>query len=67
MLRISKTSPFGINYKIALTIIGPLLKINNRKYILGNINHYSKWVATRAIVDHEAKAITKFSEDEIIC
>jgi hypothetical protein len=63
----SKASLFGINYKIALTIIGPLLKTNNRKYILANINHYSKWVATRAIVDHEAKTIAKFSEDEITC
>jgi len=68
MLRISKASPFGINYKIALPIIGPLLETNNgNQYIIANINHYSKWVATRAIVENEAKMIAKFFEDEIIC
>jgi hypothetical protein len=68
MLRISKASPLGINYRIALTIIGPLLETNNRNQcILANINHYSKWVVAKAIIDHEANTTAKFFEDEITC
>jgi hypothetical protein len=31
------------------------------------INHYSKWCEAKAIVDHGAKTVTRFLEDDIIC
>ncbi len=45
-----------------------MLKTNSgNKYILVAIDHYSKWVEAKAIIDHGVKTITRFLEDEIIC
>jgi hypothetical protein len=55
-------------YRIAIDIAGPLLETKSRnKYILVAIDHYSKWCKTKAIVDHGAKIVAKFLEDDIIC
>lgn len=55
-------------YKVALDTIKPLPKTcNGNIYILVAIDHYFKWSEAKAIVDHDAKIVTKFLEDEIIC
>ncbi len=53
---------------MVLDTTGPLPNANNgNKYILVAIDHYSKWVEAKTIVNHEAKTITRFFEDDIIC
>jgi hypothetical protein len=55
-------------YRIAMDIVEPLPETKSRnKYILVAIDHYSKWCEANAIVDHGAKTVAKFLEDDIIC
>jgi hypothetical protein len=30
------------------------------------IDHYSKWCETKVVVDHDAKIVVRFLEDEVI-
>jgi hypothetical protein len=55
-------------YRGFMDIARPLLetKLGN-KYILVTIDHYSKWCEAKAVVDHGAKTIAKFLEDDVIC
>jgi hypothetical protein len=53
---------------VVLDIVGPLLETNSgNKYIFVAIDHYSKWVEVKAIINHGAKTIARYLEDEIIC
>jgi hypothetical protein len=55
-------------YRMALHIIESLPKTyNGNRYILVAIDHYFKWSEAKAVVDHDAKNIARFLEDEIIC
>jgi hypothetical protein len=55
-------------YNFPMDIAKPLLQIKSRnKYIMVAIDHYSKWCEAKAVVNHGAKAIAKFLEDDIIC
>jgi len=46
---------------------GPLLETKSgNKCILVVINHYFKWCEAKMVVDHGAKTVTKFLEDDII-
>jgi hypothetical protein len=55
-------------YRITLYTTWSLPKTRNgNRCILVVINHYSKWVKTKAITKHEARIIVNFFEDEIIC
>jgi hypothetical protein len=55
-------------YRIAMDIIGPLFESKSgNKYILVAIDHYSKWCKVKTVVDHGAKTIAKFLEDDVIC
>jgi hypothetical protein len=55
-------------YKIAMDIVGPLTETKSgNKYILIAINHHSKRCEAKVVVDHGAKTIAKFLEDDIIC
>jgi transposase InsO family protein len=54
-------------YKIAMDITRPLPKTKLGSNILVVIYHYSKWCEAKAVVDHGAKTIAKFLEDDIIC
>jgi hypothetical protein len=52
---------------MALDTAEPLPKTyNGNRYILVAIDHYSKWCKAKAFVDHDAKIVTRFLEDEII-
>jgi hypothetical protein len=55
-------------YRVALDTTGPLpeTKLGN-KYILVAVDHYSKWCEAKAMVDHGAKIVAKFLEDDVIC
>jgi len=55
-------------YKIAMDTARPLPETNlGNRYIMVATNHYSKWCEANAIVDHGAKTVAKFLEDDIIC
>jgi hypothetical protein len=41
--------------------------MSGNKYILVAIDHYLKWCEAKAVVDHGAKTVARFLEDEIIC
>jgi hypothetical protein len=40
--------------------------MNGNKYILVAIDHYLKWCETKDVVDHNAKPMARFLEDEFI-
>jgi hypothetical protein len=55
-------------HRIALDTAGPLPKTKaGNKYILVAIDHYSKWCEAKAVVDHGAKTVARFLEDDLIC
>jgi hypothetical protein len=55
-------------HRVALDTAGPLPETKSgNKYILVAIYHYSKWCEAKAVVDHGAKTVARFLEDEIIC
>jgi hypothetical protein len=55
-------------HRVALDTAGPLPETKSgNKYILVAIDHYSKWCEAKAVVDHGAKTVARFLEDEIIC
>jgi len=55
-------------YRVAMDTLGPLFETKSRnKYILVDVDHYSKWCEAKAIVDHGAKTAARFLEDDIIC
>jgi len=55
-------------HQVTLDTTGPLPKTkSSNKYILVAIDHYSKWCEAKAVADHGAKTVARFSEDEIIC
>jgi transposase-like protein len=52
---------------VAFNIVEPLLEImNGNKYILVAIDHYLKLCETKVVVDHNAKPMARFLEDEFI-
>jgi hypothetical protein len=55
-------------YRVVLDTTGPLLETKSRnKYIMVTINHYSKWCKAKAIINHGAKTVANFLEDDVIC
>jgi hypothetical protein len=55
-------------YGIAMDTARPLPETNSiSKYILVAIDHYSKWCKAKVVVDHVAKIVVMFLEDDIIC
>jgi hypothetical protein len=55
-------------YRVALDTAGPLPETKSgNKYILVAIDHYSKWCEAKAVVDHGAKTVARFPEDDLIC
>ncbi len=55
-------------HRVALDTVGPLPETRSgNKYILVAIDHYSKWCQAKAVVDHGAKTVARFLEDDIIC
>jgi len=55
-------------HRVAMDTARPLPKTKSgNKYILVAIDHYSKWCEAKPVVDHGAKTIARFLEDNIIC
>jgi len=55
-------------YRVVMDTIRPLPETKSgNKYIVVAINHYSKWCEAKVVVDHGAKTIAKFLEDDVIC
>jgi hypothetical protein len=55
-------------YRIALDIVRPLPETKSgNKYILVDVDHYSKWCEAKAVTDHGAKTTSKVLEDDVIC
>jgi hypothetical protein len=55
-------------YWVALDTTWPLPETKTaNKYILVAVDHYSKWCEAKAVVDHGAKTVAKFLEDDVIC
>jgi len=55
-------------HRVAMDTVGPLPETKSgNKYILVAIDHYSKWCEAKAVVDHGAKTVARFLEDDIIC
>jgi hypothetical protein len=55
-------------HRVVMDIAGPLPETRSgNKYILVAIDHYSKWCEAKAVVDHGAKTVARFLEDDIIC
>ncbi len=40
---------------------------NGNRYALVAIDHYSKWLESRPIKDHDVATATRFLEEKIIC
>ncbi len=54
-------------YEVTLDIVRLLREMcNGNIYILVAIDHYSKWCKAKTIVDHDAKIVARFLENEII-
>jgi hypothetical protein len=50
-------------YRWAFDIVGPIPKRNkSNKYILMEINHYSKWCEVKAVCDHIITNVARFIE-----
>jgi hypothetical protein len=64
-----KTIPIcELFYRVAMDTTGLLPKTNvGNKYILIDIDHYSKWCKAKVVVNHGAKTTSKFLEDDVIC
>jgi hypothetical protein len=55
-------------YRVTLNTIRQLPKTNNgNRYIIVVIDHYSKWVEAKVVVEHKMEISAKFLENEIIC
>ncbi len=58
---------YDLLYKVALDIVGPLLKTKDgNMYVLVTIDHYSKWCEARLVKDHDATTTVRFLEEEIM-
>jgi len=59
---------YDLFHRVAMDTAGPLPETKSgNKYILVAINHYCKWCETKAVVDHGAKTMARFLQDDIIC
>jgi len=55
-------------HRVTMDTVGSLPETKSgNKYILVAIDHYSKWYEAKAVVDHGAKTVARFLEDDIIC
>jgi len=55
-------------HRVAMDTARPLPETKSRnKYILVAIDHYSKWCKAKAVVDHGAKTVARFLENDVIC
>ncbi len=55
-------------HRVSMDTVGPLPEtLSGNKYILGAIDHYSKWCEAKAVANHGAKTAARFLEDDIIC